>query len=474
MPRTFRLLGFLSASALGPIGCSDAVPESSAVAGGVGPSAGGAHPAGAGGSTAAGQGQGAGSGNGGSAALGGSGGSASSGGGGSPAVGGAGSGAVGASSGNGASGGAAGSGASAGDTATGGVGASGAAATGGAGQNGGGAGGTATAGASGQGGAGVEPVPVDPSLLSRCSGTNPIRCTIPVPANGNYNVTVELGSAATPSTSRILAELARLQTQPITLAAGEFSKQTFSANVRTEVHDDYEAAGMTLDVVIDGSAPALRGLGFAAAPTIPTLFVAGDSTSCDWDPVYVTNAGNPLERGWAQEFSQYLRPGIAVADYADSGDTAGSLYGKFASRGAVMKPGDFLFIQFGHNDQKDQAAIDAFKANLLKFVEDARSAGATPILFTPVARKTATLKNPGFNGLDGQVRELAESADVALVDLTLLAIAHYESLTPTELDATFHSSTEGTHFSESGATQVAGLVANDLSSSAVSLRDFLK
>ncbi|HSE46016.1 MAG TPA: GDSL-type esterase/lipase family protein [Gemmatimonadales bacterium] len=333
---------------------------------------------------------------------------------------------------------------------------------------------TGGAPAGGAGGSTIPDVALDPSLLSKCTGTNPIRCTIPVPANGNYNVTVEIGSATAASTSRILAELARLETQPIALAAGKFSKQTFSVNVRTEVHDGYSAPGMTLDLVIDGTAPALHGLGFAAAPTVPTLFVAGDSTSCDWDPVDVASQGRPLERGWAQEFSQYLLPGLAVANYADSGDTAGTLYTKFKSRGAVMKAGDFLFIQFGHNDQKSQADVDAFKANLTKFINDARAAGATPILFTPVARKSATTANPGFAGLDVQVRELAASAKVALVDLTSLAIAYYGSLTSAQLNALFFSSTEGTHFSESGATQIAGIVAKNLKASTVPIRDFLK
>ena len=51
----------------------------------------------------------------------------------------------------------------------------------------------------------------------------------------------------------------------------------------------------------------------------------------------------------------YLKPGIAVANYADSGETAGGFYTKFfpAARTA-MKAGDYLFIQFGHNDQKDR------------------------------------------------------------------------------------------------------------------------
>lgn len=138
-----------------------------------------------------------------------------------------------------------------------------------------------------------------------------------------------------------------------------------------------------------------------------------------------------------------------------------------------MKRGDYLFIQFGHNDQKSQAAIDSYKSNLMKFVNDARAAGATPILFTPVARKSATTSNPGFAGLDDQVRQLAAAENVALVDLTSLAIAYYRSLTSAQLDATFFSPTEGTHFSESGATAIAGIVAKTLKGSTVSIRDFL-
>jgi len=333
------------------------------------------------------------------------------------------------------------------------------------------AGGQVTSGGAG----GVVPsVMLDRALLSTCTGTAPIRCTIPVPENGNYNVAVELGSASTASTSQILAELARLETPVMSLAAGTFTTQTFSVNVRTEVHDEYSAPGRVLDVVVDGAAPSLHGLGFAAAPAIPTLFVVGDSTTCDWDPAFVASLSRPLERGWAQEFSQYLRPGLAVANYADSGDTAGSLYGKFAARGAMMKRGDYLFIQFGHNDQKTQAGIDSFKANLMKFVNDARAAGATPILFTPVARKTATAADPGFAGLDEQVRQLAASANVDLVDLTALAIAYYRTLSPAQLDAMFFSPTEGTHFSESGATAIAGIVAKDLKASVLAIRDFLR
>ena len=335
------------------------------------------------------------------------------------------------------------------------VGGAGAAGSGGtrteAGAGGGGQGAMAGAGGS------MTAVPLNAALRARCTGTSPIQCTIPVPANGNYNVTVELGSESAASTSRVQAELYRIVVPPVQLAAGVYAQQTFSVNVRKEVHDDYSAPGLELNLLIDGDAPALHGLGFAAAE-MPTLFVVGDSTVCDWDPMYAS--AGPLERGWAQEFSQYLRPGLAVANYADSGDTAGSLYGKFASRGAVMKKGDFLFIQFGHNDQKSAADRDAYKANLTKYIDDARASGATPILFSPVGRKSATTAAPGFDGLDQQVRDLAKSANVALVDLTKLSIDYYQTVP--DKSVLFATASEGTHFSETGATAISGLVAKAL------------
>ncbi len=332
-----------------------------------------------------------------------------------------------------------------------------------AGGTGGAAGTGGTAGASGA-------VPLDPTLLSRCTGTNPIRCTIPVAANGDYTVTVELGDPAAASSSRVQAELLRVVIPTTTLAVGQLSQQTFSVNVRAEVHDGYSAPGMILDLLIDGTAPRLHGLGLAARPNLPTIFLAGDSTVCDWDPA-ATNILSPIQRGWGQEFSQYFGPGIAVADYADSGETAGSFYSKFfpAARTA-MRAGDYLFIQFGHNDQKAQADIDAYQANLMKYISDARTRNVTPVLLTPVARRTATAANPGFAGLDQQARDLAAAQNVALVDLTNLAIAYYKTVP--DISLLFATPTEGTHFSETGATGVANLVAQALKTSTLPLKTY--
>jgi len=123
----------------------------------------------------------------------------------------------------------------------------------------------------------------------------------------------------------------------------------------------------------------------------------------------------------------------------------------------VLKKGDYLFIQFGHNDMKSAADIASYKTNLMKFITDARNAMATPILFSPVARraylddhnKPTTLADPGFNGLDQQARDLAAAENVAFVDLTTLALRYYATV---DAPALFSSRTEIAHFNVQGAT----------------------
>jgi lysophospholipase L1-like esterase len=339
-----------------------------------------------------------------------------------------------------------------------------------------GAGASAGANAAGgaAGGGAVGAVPLDATLLAKCSGMSPILCTIPVPDNGNYTVTVELGSASAASKSRVQAETYRIVIPELSLDAGSYSQQTFSVNVRAENHDGYSAVGKVLNLRIDGASPALHGLGFVSAPNIPTVFVAGDSTVCDWDPVYTAanaNTAGPLERGWAQELSQYFKAGIAVANYADSGETAGSFYGKFWTPAkALLRAGDYVFVQFGHNDQKGDLSV--FTPNMMKYITDARAAKATPVLITPPGRKSASSGSPGFAGLDQQTRDLAKSQNVELVDLTNLSIDYYKTLP--DKSVVFGNPSESTHFSETGATALSNLVVSTLKASALPLKDFIR
>jgi lysophospholipase L1-like esterase len=183
-----------------------------------------------------------------------------------------------------------------------------------------------------------------------------------------------------------------------------------------------------------------------------------------WDP-NLAGIASPDERGWAQELSAFLDADVAVANYADSGETAGAFYGKFFGPAlSALREGDYVFVQFGHNDQKNPSDVDGYVDNLMRDVDAARDAGATPVLFTPVGRRSASRGNPGFEGLDERVREVATGEGVAFIDLTLLSIDAYAAAD--DLDAWF---VDGTHFSSLGARRVAGIVAQALGESDLDL-----
>ena len=336
-----------------------------------------------------------------------------------------------------------------------------------------------SAGAGGTGGAGGTAgtggdVPLDPTLLAKCTGTNPIKCDLPF-ANGNYKVTVELGSATASATTRVLAETRRIVLQPTTTAAGAYTRFTFAVNVRAEQHDGYSAPGGILNLTFDGASPAVHGVGVAAA-SIPTLFIASDSTVCDWDPAAYTPAafaGFTDFSGWGQEVSQYFNAGLAVANYADSGETSQTFYSKFYPPvKAAMKQGDFLIVEFGHNDMKSMSSTD-YRTNLTKYLTDAAAKSVTPILITPVSRESGAgfVSKIDNVALDETMRQLAIDQKVASVDLTKLSVTYLGTLSSSAKSALY---IDGTHFHEAGATQIANLVAQALKSGTTGLEKYVR
>jgi lysophospholipase L1-like esterase len=158
-------------------------------------------------------------------------------------------------------------------------------------------------------------------------------------------------------------------------------------------------------------------------PPAPTLRLIGDSTMADKpDPEH-----NP-ERGWGQALPAFVTGGATVKNYAVNGRSTKSFIdqGRWDAVLADLKPGDYVFIQFGHNDEKTEdttrytAPRGAYRANLERFVRDTRAKGATPVLFTSIVRRTFTA--------DGRIkdthgdypvvtREVAKAMQVPLVDL---------------------------------------------------------
>ena len=190
---------------------------------------------------------------------------------------------------------------------------------------------------------------------------------------------------------------------------------------------------------------------------LPTLYIAGDSTSTD----------QPLEpfNSWGQMITRFFRPEIAIANNGESGESLRGFIGeqRFAKVMSVIRPGDFLLIQMGHNDQKEKGdgvgAFTTYAADLKMFIDAARQRGATPVLITPVARLAWDSAQPGkiINNLGDYpeaVRKVGSEENVPVIDLNAMSKLFYEALGPVDAHLAFAGS-DTTHHDNYGSYELA-------------------
>jgi lysophospholipase L1-like esterase len=299
-----------------------------------------------------------------------------------------------------------------------------------------------------------------------CIGsTNPFYFSAKLP-EGNYRVTVTLGDATASSTTTIKAELRRLMLYRVQTAPGKFVTRSFIVNLRqpeisdgSHVHlkprektDESWAWDDKLTLEFNDTHPCIRALTIEKAD-VPTVFLLGDSTVCD----------QPFEpwNSWGQMLPFFFKPDVAIANHSESGETiADSLAGnRFKKVFSLMKPGDYLFIQFGHNDMKSKKpdALDQYKADFKKVIAETRAKGGTPVLVTSMERK-AGIKHPTLEGYPDAVREVAKQENCALIDLNAMSLVFYEAL-GTNLDKAF---VDGTHHNSYGSCELAQCVVDGI------------
>lgn len=211
---------------------------------------------------------------------------------------------------------------------------------------------------------------------------------------------------------------------------------------------------------------ALATPAHAKGPT-HQVFIAGDSTASEYGPERA-----PRE-GWGQQLQTYLDAGYVVRNHAKSGRSARSFIeeGWFDGIAKSIGNGDVLLIQFGHNDAKQEAPEryneprEAFPRWLMRYLDLARSKGATPILITPVARRKFDHGQLlDTHGLYAQaVRDLAAREQVGLIDLTASSMNWLRALGEEgSRDYYMHvpaqNQQDDTHFQQRGAVMVACLV----------------
>jgi lysophospholipase L1-like esterase len=306
---------------------------------------------------------------------------------------------------------------------------------------------------------------------------SPFYFSVAVP-EGNYKLTVTLGDPKADSTTTVKAELRRLMLEQIHTPAGQFATKEFIVNVRTppistggsvrlkgdrESKEEAWAWDERITLEFNGQHPSVDSIQIEKV-VVPTVYLLGDSTVCD-------QSHEPYA-SWGQMLPRFFKPDIAVANHAESGETlnsSGSAH-RLEKVLSLVRKGDYVMIQYGHNDMKSKApdAVAQYKTLLTKWVRDIKSRGGTPILITSVNRHTFE-EGQVVNSLKDYpqaVRDVASDTqeDVPLIDLNAMTKTLYEALgeKPSiqlfEHRGTDLSKFDATHHSPYGAYEIAKCV----------------
>ena len=203
-----------------------------------------------------------------------------------------------------------------------------------------------------------------------------------------------------------------------------------------------------------------------------TVHLMGDSTMADKD---IKGGANP-ERGWGMMFPGFVDDGVKVVNYAQNGRSTKSFIddGLWDKVKAALAPGDYVIIQFGHNDSKESdpkryaPAYGAYQDNLRLFVRTALEAGAHPVLLTPVARrwfKSAGLDRGCHGDYPDAMKQVASELGVPVIDITKATLDWLEGLGDEASRQYFMISTgkdDNTHTVASGARKVTEIIADSI------------
>lgn len=293
---------------------------------------------------------------------------------------------------------------------------------------------------------------------------------------GNYDVTVTLGDPKGTSDTTIKAESRRLMLESIVTTKGQQVTKRFTVNVhRPDItggghvklkdrEKDYLHWDDKLTIEFNGPRPCVSRLEITPAPEVPTVFLLGDST--------VTDQAYEPWNSWGQMFTRFFKPGVAVANFAESGESLRSSLGAFrvAKVLSMLKQGDYVFVQFGHNDMKDKRedALAQYEKNLTELVKNVRAKGATPVLVTSVERKAGVTQNT-LAGYPETVKRVAAAEKTLLIDLHATSQTLYAGLGG-NLNAAFQ---DGTHHNNFGSYQIAKCMVEGIRKEVPALAKFI-
>ncbi len=320
---------------------------------------------------------------------------------------------------------------------------------------------------------------------------SPNRFSVKVP-EGNYLVTLSFARVRERGTVTVLAEHRRFMAEDVEVGRRNDQVISFAVNVRSSLLPplpDNAAGGNKvalksrenssrswddrLTLEFNAWPAALRHIDIRPAADLPTLYLAGDST--------VTDQRTAPGASWGQFITRYFKDDMAVANHAESGESLKSFVTemRFDKVLSKLRAGDWVMIQFGHNDQKTQwpqTYVDAattYRDWLRTYIGEVRQRGATPILVTSPERRNFDSQGhvrPTLAEYAEAMRAVARERNVALLDLNAASVRLYEALGPSMAPSAFaDGGNDKTHHNEYGARLLARAVIEALRTSDLTL-----
>ena len=307
----------------------------------------------------------------------------------------------------------------------------------------------------------------------------PFYFSVKVP-DGNYKVRVVLGGKKNGNTT-VRAEGRRLLMDNIlTTKVKDTQTFEFTVNKRSPLMEEgtkvkikdrekgYLAWDDRLTLEFNGPMPAVKSI-HVEPVDVPTIYLCGNST--------VVDQNNEPWASWGQMITRWFGPEVAISNHAESGLTARTFIGSFRLDKILttLKKGDYVFVEFGHNDEKEKKPGDGawyhYQYQLKIFIDQVRGKGAEIVFCTPTQRRQFTEDGKSIRNTHGDfpaaMKMVAEKENVPLIDLNKMTTELYLAVGSEESKHMLvHYPAEmyglkledNTHFNPFGAYEVAKCV----------------
>lgn len=328
----------------------------------------------------------------------------------------------------------------------------------------------------------------------------PFYFSVAIP-EGNYDIKLTLGDTKGFSETTVRVENRRLMLNHIKTKKGEIVEKTITVHVKDSIirNQKGENIGIVklkprerkylhwdnlLTIEFNDKVPKVCSIIIQPNKTAKTIYLTGDST--------VVDAQYEPWASWGQMLPYFFVPNeVVIANYAESGETLKA----FEDRRRIdkiwtqIKPGDYLLIQFGHNDQKyGNSEKSGYRKRLKEWIHKAKQLGVIPILVTSMNRRVFDENNTIINTLDdfpNAMREIAKEEKVDVIDLNALSKTLFEAMGPEMAKKAFvhypansypnqpTALADDTHFNAYGAYELAKCVVKSIVDQNLPLKKYI-